>query len=107
MDDRTEEYGQAGGTRDSGEPRAVPEDAARAPAGPAPLGLGREATGEQRVDAALERLGAVDHLATDGHLAVYEDVHQGLRAALDALDAPQGPSAPPPARPDGPAGRAH
>ncbi|MCM3820583.1 hypothetical protein ACFWRX_10830 [Streptomyces albidoflavus] len=117
MDDGTDEYGppQAGGPAGQeadppGEapgPPGEPGDEVPAPAGPAPLGLVREETGEPRVDAALGRLGDVDHLATDGHLTVYEDVHQGLRAALDALDAPPGPSAPPPARPDGSAGRAH
>ncbi|MGY5534965.1 hypothetical protein [Streptomyces sp. C-3] len=114
MDDGTDEYGppQAGGPAGQeadplGEIPGEPGDEVPAPAGPAPLGLVREETGEPRVDAALGRLGDVDHLATDGHLTVYEDVHQGLRAALDALDAPPGPSAPPPARPDGSAGRAH
>ncbi|MFD4989971.1 hypothetical protein [Streptomyces sp. NPDC058374] len=109
MDDGTEEHGQAHGTRPAeqgadasretlGEPGGAPGDGALVPAGPAPLGLVREETGERQVDGALVRLGDVDHLATDGHLAVYEDVHQGLRAALDALDASPGPSAPP-ARP--------
>ncbi|MFD6379744.1 hypothetical protein ACFWFS_22735 [Streptomyces albidoflavus] len=117
MDDGTDEYGppQAGGPagQEAAPPGEAlgspgePEDEVPAPACPAPLGLVREETGESRVDAALGRLGDVDHLATDGHLTVYEDVHQGLRAALDALDAPPGPSAPPPARPDGSAGRAH
>ncbi|MCR0987011.1 hypothetical protein [Streptomyces albidoflavus] len=110
MDDGTDEYGppHAGGLagQEAGPPGA-PADAVPAPGGPAPLGLMREETGEPQVDAALGRLGDVDHLATDGHLTVYEDVHQGLRAALVALDAPPGPSAPPPARPDGSAGRAH
>ncbi|MFE6721451.1 hypothetical protein ACFVDU_28160 [Streptomyces albidoflavus] len=121
MDDGTDEYGPPhpggpagqeagppGGTPGPpGEAPGAPADEVPAPAGPAPLGLVREETEEPQVDAALGRLGDVDHLATDGHLTVYEDVHQGLRAALDALDAPPGPSAPPPARPDGSAGRAH
>ncbi|OWA04605.1 hypothetical protein B9W68_25325 [Streptomyces sp. CS227] len=110
MDDGTDEYGppHAGGFagQEAGPPGETP-GAVPAPGGPAPLGLAREETGEPQVDAALARLGDVDHLATDGHLTVYEDVHQGLRAVLDALDAPPGPSAPPPARPDGSAGRAH
>ncbi|WP_436736282.1 hypothetical protein [Streptomyces sp. BBFR102] len=114
MDDGTDEYGPVHGSGPvgqgagrPGETSGLPGDAAPAPAGPAPLGLVREGTGERQVDAALGRLGDVDHLATEGHLTVYEDVHQGLRAALDALDAPPGPTAPPPARPDGSAGRAH
>lgn len=68
------------------------------PAAPAPLEVPRTATGDAGVDARLERLADADHLATDGHLEVYEDVHQGLRDALTALDAetPQGrPGSPP------------
>lgn len=60
-----------------------------------PFGVGREPTGNARVDAALERLRDVDHLPADGHLEVYEDVHRELRDTLTALDAPHprpGPS---------------
>ncbi|MFB7516967.1 hypothetical protein [Streptomyces sp. NPDC056144] len=57
------------------------------PAAPAPLGVGREATGHEAVDAHLARLAEVDDLPADGHLAVYEDVHRGLRAELTSLDA--------------------
>ncbi|MDF3303152.1 hypothetical protein [Streptomyces tropicalis] len=67
------------------------------PSAPAPLGVPRTPTGHAGVDAALERLGDADHLATDGHVAVYEDVHGGLRDALAALDTRPGP--PVPARP--------
>ena len=52
--------------------------------------------GNAEVDARLERLGDADHLATDGHVEVYEDVHRGLRDALTALDARPGPPAPAP-----------
>lgn len=67
------------------------------PAAPAPLGVQRVETSDAGVDAQLERLADADHLPADGHLAVYEDVHRGLRDALTALDArpapaPQGPS---------------
>ncbi|MFD5793523.1 hypothetical protein [Streptomyces diastatochromogenes] len=65
------------------------------PAAPAPLDVPRTPTGNAEVDAQLERLGDTDHLATDGHLEVYEDVHRGLRDALTALDARPGPPAPP------------
>ncbi|MFB7599186.1 hypothetical protein [Streptomyces sp. NPDC056160] len=84
-------------------PAPAPGDAP-APGGPAPLGVPRTPTGDADVDAVLERLGDADHLDTDGHLGVYEDVHGGLRDALTALDArpepsrrpgPPGPSAPP------------
>ncbi|MFI1164310.1 hypothetical protein ACH4UM_11940 [Streptomyces sp. NPDC020801] len=65
------------------------------PAASAPLGVPRTPTGNAEVDAALERLGDADHLATDGHVEVYEDVHGGLRDALTALDARPGPTGPP------------
>lgn len=65
------------------------------PAAPAPLDVGRTPTGNAEVDAQLDRLGDADHLATDGHVEVYEDVHRGLRDALTALDARPGPPAPP------------
>ncbi|MGW5772162.1 hypothetical protein ACWEVY_23815 [Streptomyces longwoodensis] len=77
---------------DAGEP-AEPDDD---PAAPAPLGVPRTPTGHAEVDAHLERLGDADHLATDGHVEVYEDVHRGLRDALTALDARPGPPVPPP-----------
>ncbi|MEU5433511.1 hypothetical protein AB0G73_09035 [Streptomyces sp. NPDC020719] len=64
--------------------------------GPAPLGVPRDPTGDDVVDALVERLGDVDHLDTDGHLEVYEDVHRGLRETLTALDARPGPPAPVP-----------
>ncbi|WP_328539535.1 hypothetical protein [Streptomyces sp. NBC_00344] len=66
------------------------------PAAPAPLGLTRTPTGDDGIDLVLERLGDADHLAADGHIEVYEDVHRGLREALDALDTPPGPPAPAP-----------
>ncbi|MER5944228.1 hypothetical protein ABT121_43910 [Streptomyces sp. NPDC001928] len=66
------------------------------PAAPAPLNIPRTPSGNADVDALLERLGDADHLATDGHLEVYEDVHRGLRDALTALDARPGPPVPPP-----------
>ncbi|MET9498007.1 hypothetical protein [Streptomyces sp. NPDC006552] len=72
----------------------VPGEPSYEPAGPAPLGVDRTPTGDPDVDALLERLGDVDHLAADGHAEVYEDVHQGLRTALTALDAPPRPSSP-------------
>ncbi|MCK1819555.1 hypothetical protein MTQ10_08020 [Streptomyces sp. XM83C] len=65
------------------------------PFAPAPLGVPRTPTGNADVDAALERLADADHLTTDGHIEVYEDVHRGLRDALTALDARPGPPAPP------------
>ncbi|MGW0777931.1 hypothetical protein ACWGI0_27515 [Streptomyces sp. NPDC054802] len=61
------------------------------PVDPAPLGVPRVPTGDAAVDALLGRLADVDHLAADGHLEVYEDVHRGLRDALTALDTRPGP----------------
>ncbi|GAA5076475.1 hypothetical protein [Streptomyces similanensis] len=77
---------EADGLRDSG-----PD-----PAAPAPLDVPRTPTGDAGVDAVLERLGDAGHLGTDGHVAVYEDVHRGLRDALTALDARPGSAAPVP-----------
>ncbi|MER5934620.1 hypothetical protein [Streptomyces sp. NPDC002054] len=57
-------------------------------AGPAPLGVARNPTGRDEIDAQLARLADADHLPADGHVEVYEDVHRGLRDALTALDAP-------------------
>ncbi|MEV4231261.1 hypothetical protein AB0J81_30065 [Streptomyces bobili] len=65
------------------------------PSAPAPLQVPRTPTGDAGVDAHLDRLADADHLATDGHLEVYEDVHRGLRDALTALDARPGPPVPP------------
>ncbi|MCC0098933.1 hypothetical protein K7B10_29990 [Streptomyces flavotricini] len=86
------EVPQAGDAADV--PRAA--EAADAPeacgeAAPEPLGLVRTPTGHAGVDAHLERLADADRLTADGHVAVYEDVHRGLRDALTALDAPPVP----------------
>ena len=74
-----------------GEPDARSE---YGPAAPAPLHVPRTPTGDAEVDALLDRLADADHLATDGHIQVYEDVHRGLRDALTALDARPEPPAP-------------
>ncbi|MEV5734330.1 MULTISPECIES: hypothetical protein [unclassified Streptomyces] len=66
------------------------------PAAPAPLNVPRTPTGDAGVDERLQRLADADHLATDGHMEVYEDVHRGLRDALTALDARPGPQVPVP-----------
>ncbi|MDO0928373.1 hypothetical protein QQY24_24245 [Streptomyces sp. TG1A-8] len=86
---------------DSAPQTETPGEGARAPreddpAAPAPLNVPRTPTGDAGVDAGLERLADADHLATDGHLEVYEDVHRGLRDALTALDVRPGPPGPPP-----------
>ncbi|MFF9206636.1 hypothetical protein ACF1AE_33630 [Streptomyces sp. NPDC014986] len=64
------------------------------PAAPAPLNVPRTPTGHPEVDGLVERLADADHLTTDGHAEVYEDVHRGLRDALTALDARPGPPGP-------------
>ncbi|MCG7207592.1 MULTISPECIES: hypothetical protein [Streptomyces] len=77
------------------EPVAVPVEPEYDPAAPAPIDVPRTPTGDAEVDARLDRLADADHLATDGHLEVYEDVHRGLRDALTALDTRPGPPGPP------------
>ncbi|GAA3912265.1 hypothetical protein GCM10023084_75340 [Streptomyces lacrimifluminis] len=79
-------------------PDGVPAEAGESeaePGAPAPLDVPRAPTGNADVDALLDRLDDADHLATDGHVQVYEDVHRGLRDTLTALDARPGPPAPP------------
>ncbi|MGW7253461.1 hypothetical protein [Streptomyces sp. NPDC054834] len=80
---------------EAGEEAEAPVELEYDPAAPAPLNLARTPTGNAEVDAQLDRLADADHLATNGHLEVYEDVHRGLRDALTALDARPGPPAPP------------
>ncbi|MGQ4331823.1 hypothetical protein [Streptomyces hayashii] len=79
-----------------GEEHEQDREQAHDPAAPAPLAVPRTSTGHAEVDARLERLAEADHLATDGHVEVYEDVHRGLRDALTALDARPEPPAPAP-----------
>ncbi|MFD3542668.1 hypothetical protein ACFWUQ_24705 [Streptomyces sp. NPDC058662] len=79
--------GDAAGAEAAAPVEAAPAEAA----GPAPLGVVRTPTGHAGVDAHLARLADADHLTADGHVAVYEDVHRGLREALTALDAPPVP----------------
>ncbi|MEW1772234.1 hypothetical protein [Streptomyces sp. NPDC086777] len=85
--------------REAGEAAAVEPE--YDPAAPAPLDVPRTPTGNAEVDAQLDRLADADHLATDGHLEVYEDVHGGLRDALTALDTRPGPPGPPAPAPPG------
>lgn len=84
--------GTAAGEMPQGAPRGPSPAVSHEPAAPAPLGVVRAPTGDADVDAHLERLADVDHLAADGHVEVYEDVHRGLRAALTALDAGPAPA---------------
>jgi hypothetical protein len=43
--------------------------------------------GEPSVDALIARLDGLDALSLDGHVAVFEDTHAGLRQVLSELDA--------------------
>ncbi|WP_374119296.1 hypothetical protein [Streptomyces odontomachi] len=88
--------GETAAEQPAAEPATEKPVAEYDPAAPAPLGLERTPTGHAEVDAQLQRLADADHLATDGHVEVYEDVHRGLRDALTALDTRPGPPAPPP-----------
>ncbi|WP_372506067.1 hypothetical protein [Streptomyces malaysiensis] len=81
------------------EPVDAPVPEPPGPADPAPLGVDRTPTGVPEVDARLGRLADADHLATSGHLEVYEDVHRGLRDTLTALDRRPGPPPPGPRPP--------
>lgn len=85
----------AAGTAPGETPQDAPHEpfpaVSHEPAAPAPLGVVRTPTGDADVDAHLERLADVDHLAAEGHVEVYEDVHRGLRGALTALDARPAP----------------
>ncbi|MFE3114021.1 hypothetical protein ACFXKJ_31925 [Kitasatospora indigofera] len=73
-------------------PAAVARPAAPAAAGRdtevRPLGVEFTPTGDPEVDAALGRLEVLDGVPTEGHLPVYEDVHQRLGETLAALDRP-------------------
>ncbi|MFF3091145.1 hypothetical protein ACFVRB_39800 [Streptomyces nojiriensis] len=78
-------------TDEAADPRVDARAEPAEPAGPVALGVVRTPTGHAGVDAHLARLADADHLAADGHVEVYEDVHRGLRDALTALDAPPVP----------------
>ncbi|MFL4903259.1 hypothetical protein ACJ6WF_08760 [Streptomyces sp. MMS24-I2-30] len=86
--------GEGGGGSAAGTDAGPGLDRDPEPGAPAPLGVPRTPTGNAEVDGRLERLADADHLTTDGHIEVYEDVHGGLRDALTALDARPGPQAP-------------
>lgn len=45
-----------------------------------------EPTGDERVDAAVERLGEVPRRPPAEHVAIYEDVHRRLQDSLADLD---------------------
>lgn len=45
-----------------------------------------ETTGEERVDAALARIGELDDLPLTAHPEVFDDVHRRLQDALTGID---------------------
>jgi hypothetical protein len=59
----------------------------------------RPTAGDPRVDEAVARLGRLDGLPLDEHVALYEDLHDELRRVLSELDDQGQPGGP------GPAGR--
>src|SRR5512146_724028 len=67
------------------------EAAAMHPARPRPALV---STGDARVDAAIERLAAIDEMELVRRPMVLEDVHARLRAVLGELGAAGGPGAP-------------
>jgi hypothetical protein len=70
----------------SGERIPTPGDIAAARSVPAPP-AGDEATdGDPRVDAALERLDALDELPVSEHVAQYDALHRTLQDALNTID---------------------
>lgn len=58
-------------------------DVADGPLTDAPVDL-TVRTGNERVDAVLDSLEALDDLPVDEHVAVFERAHEELRGALDA-----------------------
>ena len=66
----------------SGDSIPTPGDIAAAPAGEFPEGT----VGDARVDAALQRLDALDELPVYEHVAQYDALHRTLQDALATID---------------------
>jgi hypothetical protein len=78
--------GGAPGPAGAGPEPAAPEGAEpAAPEGAGPERAGPQ-TGDPRVDQALARLADLRGRPVDEHPAVFEQVHEGLTAALGSLD---------------------
>jgi hypothetical protein len=71
------------------DPEPVP-DPVPDPARQSELDLGLVPTGDPRVDAALAALEGLPDRPVDEHPAVFEEVHQGLHAALSDVPDPNG-----------------
>lgn len=63
-------------------------DTAQPPPGPA------EQEPDDQIAGALERLGPLDEMPVDEHVAVYDEVHRDLHAALTDPPAGESPDAP-------------
>jgi hypothetical protein len=50
-----------------------------------------EATGDDRVEAALDRLAELERAPVSDHAEVFEDVHQRLQDVLASVDSDEGP----------------
>lgn len=48
-----------------------------------------ETTGDERVDAAMARLGELEGAPTASHPEIFEDVHRRLQDALSGIDGEQ------------------
>lgn len=49
----------------------------------------RETTGDERVDAAMARLGELDGVPTPAHPEIFQDVHRRLQDTLAGIDGEQ------------------
>ncbi|MBA2559436.1 MAG: hypothetical protein H0V07_06020 [Propionibacteriales bacterium] len=63
--------------------------------GPASPAAGESSTGDERVDAALDRLRELDEADVDEHAATYDEIHRALTAVLDDTPRVPPPDAPP------------
>lgn len=52
-------------------------------------GTARESTGDERVDAAVARLGELDGAPTASHPEIFQDVHRRLQETLTGIDGEQ------------------
>lgn len=52
-------------------------------------GTARESTGDERVDAAMARLGELDGAPTASHPEIFQDVHRRLQETLTGIDGEQ------------------
>ncbi|MCW2860827.1 MAG: hypothetical protein JWP48_2535 [Actinoallomurus sp.] len=53
------------------------------------IGTEGETTGDERVDAAMARLGDVEQAPPSSHPEIFQDVHRRLQEALTGIDGEQ------------------